>query len=142
MYAGQSHANTIGEPAGSRRFGSYPTGGQVTFSDTIGADSRVPFIPIWEERRQTEHASLWSTSIPCFRDVYGTEHFPFWIQPVAAVNEERLRQLKSENARPEKAGSNMARCCQVSSRFYGFSTGIAQTQEAASMANPEVEKCR
>jgi len=142
MRAGQRHGYRFTGRGGSLQFGDYSTGVRVTSSDTIGADSRVPFIPDWEERIQTEHAALWSATIPCFRSPHSTKHFSFWIQPVAAVNEERLRQLKSDHARPEKAGGKVAMCCQISSRLYGFSTGIPETQDAASMANPEVSKCR
>jgi hypothetical protein len=49
-----------------------------------------------------------------------------------------LRLLNSDHARPEKAGNKMARCNQVSSRLYGFRTGIPQTEDAAFMATPEV----
>jgi hypothetical protein len=126
----------------AQRFGDYSSGVWVTCSDTIGTDSRVPFIPFWEGRRQTEHATEWSTTIPCFLHSHSTIHFCSWIQPVAAVNEERLRQLKSNDARPEKAGGRMTTYCQDSFRLHAFSTGIPQTQDAASMANPEVTRCR
>jgi hypothetical protein len=125
----------------AQRFGDYSSGVWVTCSDTIGTDSRVPFIPFWEGRRQTEHATEWSTTIPCFLHSHSTIHFCSWIQPVAAVNEERLRPLKRDQARPEKGGDEMAKCSETSSHFSGFSTGIPQTQ-AASMANLEVSKCR
>ena len=142
MRAGQCYGYRFTGQGGARQFGDNPSGAWVTSSDTIEADSRVPFIPFWGERRQTEHAALWSTPIPCFRSPQDTEHFPFWLQPVARVSKERLRQLKCDDARPEKAGNIVAECNQDSSRLYDFSTGILQTQDAASMANREVPKCR
>lgn len=114
-----------------------PSSVWVTSSDTIQTDSRVPFIPIWEGRRQTEHAAPRSTPIPCFRRPH-RKNFPFRFQQVAGANMTRLRQLNSDYARPEKAGSKMARCSQDSSRLYGSQTGIPQTEDAAFMANPEV----
>jgi hypothetical protein len=141
MRAGQCYGYRFTGQGGARQFGDNPSGAWVTSSDTIEADSRVPFIPFWGERRQTEHAALWSTTIPCSRYPHSTKHFPFWFQPVAAVNEERLRPLKRDQARPEKGGDEMAKCSETSSHFSGFSTGIPQTQ-AASMANLEVSKCR
>ena len=142
MRAGQGHGYRSTGQGGSLQFEDYPTGVRVTCSDTIRADSRVAFIPIWKERRQTEHAALWSSAIPCFRSPHSTKHFPFWVQPVAAVNEERLRQLKSDQARPEKAWGELAVCSRDSSRLNGLSTGTPQTQDAASVANSEVSKCR
>ena len=142
MRAGQGHGYRFTGRGGSTQFGDYCTGVRVTSSDTIGVDSRVPFIPVWKERIQTEHAAMWSATVPCFRSPHSTKHLSFWIQPVAAVNEEGLRQLKSDYARPEKVGGKLAMCCQVSSRLYGLSTGIPEIQDAASVANSEVQKCR
>jgi hypothetical protein len=142
MRAGQCYGHRFTEQGESGQFADDPSGVRVTSSDTIGADSRVPFIPFWEERRQTEQAALWSTTIPCFGYPHSTTQYAFWFQPVAVVNEERLQQLKSDHARPEKACSEMAKCSQTSFPFFGLSTGIPQTQDAASMANPEVSKCR
>src|SRR5215467_14272893 len=109
MRAGQCYGYRFTGQGGSLQFGDNPSGFWVTSSDTIGADSRVPFIPFWGERRQTEHAALWSTSIPCFRHPHSTKHFLFWFQPVAAVNEERLRQSKSDRARLNRAWSQVAK---------------------------------
>jgi len=142
MRAGKSHGSRFPSLGGPLQIGGYPSGAQVTYSGTITADSRVMFIPLWEERLQIERAALWSTTIPCFRLSHRTRHSPFWFRLVAAVNGERLRQLHSENARPEKAGNKMAKCNHVSSRLDDFSSGNPQTQDAASMANPEVRKCR
>ena len=113
----------------------------VTSSDTIHADSRVSFAPFWNERRQTEHAATRSTPIPCFRRPH-CKQLPFGYQPVAAVREARLWQLNCDHIRPEKAGSKMASCTQVSSRLYGLPLGIPLTEEAAFAASPEVRKCR
>lgn len=142
MRAGQSNGNGLKKQCGELQFAGNPSGAWVTSSDTIGADSRVPSIPIREGRRQTEQAAPWSTPIPCFRSPYDTTHIPFWFQPVAAVNEARLRQRKPYHGRPEEVGGRMADCGQDSSHLHGFSSGIPQTQDAASMANPEVQKCR
>jgi len=142
MRAGKRYGYRVTEQGGPRQFGDNPSGVWVTSSDTIGRDSRVPFIPFCGERRQTEHAALWSTTIPSSWCPHSKRHFPFWIQPFAAVNEERLRLLKSDHARPEKGGDTMAKCSQTSSQFSGLSTGIPQTEDAASKANPEVSKCR
>lgn len=117
-------------------------GAEVTTSDTMKADSRVPLVPFWELRRQTEHAAQGSTQFPCFRDPHSTINFPFWIQPVAAVSEELLRLLKFDSARPDKTGGKMANYCHDSIRLHVFSTGIPQTQDAASKANSEVPTCR
>lgn len=119
---------------------SYSAG--VTSSDTIRVDSCVPLVPFWDERRQTEHAAQGSAKIPCFRDPHSTIDFPFWIQPVAAASEELLRLRKIGNPRPDKTGGKMANYCHDSLRLQVFSTGIPQTQDAASMANPEVSTCR
>jgi len=119
---------------------SYSAG--VTCSDTMRADSRVPSVPFWDERRPTEHAAPWSTEIPCFRYLHCTINFPFWIQPVAAASEELLRLLKNDSARPDKAGGKMAKYCHDSIRLHSFFTGIPQTQDAASKANSEVSTCR
>lgn len=122
--------------------GGHFYGAEVTCSDTIRPDSCVPLIPFWEERRQTEHAAQWSASIPCFRRPHSAIDFPFLIQPVAEVGDKRLRQLNRAGERPDKAGDKMANYCQDSFRLQVFSTAIRQTQEAASMAQPEVSKCR
>jgi hypothetical protein len=142
MRAGQGHGDRFIGLGGPLRPGGNPTGAWVTYSGSIMSDSRAPFIPFWEERRQTEHAAPWSTQIPCFRPPHRTKQFPFLFQPVARVSEERLRQLNSDHARPKTAGDKMAISSQVSSPLYGIPTGTPQTQKAAFMANPEVLKCR
>ena len=129
-------------PEKTPQMGGRPYSAGVTSSDTIKVDSCVPFLPFWEERRQIEHAARWSAKIPCFWDPHSTIDFPFWIQPVAAVSEELLRPLRFQNPRPDKARGKMANYCQDSLRLQVFSTGIPQTQDAASMANPEVSTCR
>jgi hypothetical protein len=138
MRAGQGHGHRFTGLGGPLQLGGNPTGAWVTYSGSIMADSRRPFIPFWKERRQTEHAAPWSTQIPCFRPPHSTRHFPFLFQTVARISEERLRQLNSDHARPKTAGDKMAISGQVSSPFYGITTGTLQTQKAAFMANPEV----
>ena len=142
MRAGECVGNGFVCRDGFRPFGEYSAGVSVTSSDTIGSDSRVPFIPFREERRQIEQAAHRSTKIPCFRRPQSTIYFLFWFQPVAAVNEERLRQLKSVHLRPEKVEGKVAHDCQDLFRLQVFPMGIPQTQDAASMANSEVSKCR
>ena len=142
MRAAQCHGYRSTRPGEYRHFGGNSYGVWVTCSDTIEVDSQVPSVPFWGERSQIEDAVRWSTTIPCFLHPHSTAYFLFWIQPVATVDEERLRQLKSDHARPENAGGRVANYCQDSFRLHVFPTGIPQSQEAASMANPEVPKCR
>ena len=142
MRAGQGHGDRFMVLVGPLKLGGNPTGAWVTYSGSIMADSRRPFIPFWKERRQTEHAAPWSTQIPCFRPPHSTKHFPFSFQPVARVSEDLLRQLNSDHARPETAGDKQANSNRVSSPLYGIPTGTPQSQKAAFMANPEVLKCR
>jgi hypothetical protein len=137
MGAGRGHGYRATQESAIAQFASNSSSVWVTNSDTIWSDSRVPFIPIWEGRPQTEHAAPRSTPIPCFRRPR-SKQFPFWFQPVDAVSAARLRPLNSDYARPEKARSKMATSGQVSSRLYGLPTGISQTEDAAFMANPEV----
>ena len=120
----------------------HSSGAGVTCSDTMKPDSRGPLVPFRDDRRQTEHAALWSTEIPCFRYLHCTINFPFWIQPVAAASEELLRLLKIDSARPDKVEGKMANYCHDSIRLHTFFTGIPQTQDAASKANSEVSTCR
>lgn len=113
----------------------------VTNSDTIQPDSRVSPISFWNERRQTEHAVIRSTPIPCFGRPH-CKQLPFGYQPVAAVKEARPGQANCDHIRQKKAGSKMSSCTQVSSRLCGLPTVIPSTEEAAYTANPEVTKCR
>ena len=142
MRTEQRHKHGLAGLDGSPQIGGHPYGAEVTCSDTIEPDSCVPFVPFLEERRQTEHAARWSATIPCFRYPHRTTDFPFWIQPVAAVSEKRLRQLNRDDARPDKAGGRMANYCQDLFRLQVFSQGIPQTQDAATKATPEVTRCR
>lgn len=124
------------------QFAGDPSGAWVTNSGTIYPDSCVPFIPVREGRSQTEQTVPWSTPVPCFRSPYDTTHISLWFKPVAAVDEVRLRQLSAFRVRPDGAGDEVAGCGQDSSHLYRLSSGIPQTQDAASKANPEVQKCR
>ena len=135
------HYRGFKEGLRAREFRGNCSGFSVTHSDSIVGDSRVPFIPFREERRQKEHAAQSSTQIPCSLRTQSTTYFSFWIQPVAAFNEYRLRQSVSYHARPEKAGEEMARNCQAPFPFHDLSRG-PQIQGAAAMANPEVSQCR
>jgi hypothetical protein len=138
----QRHEYGLAGWDGFPQIGGHPYGAEVTCSDTIKVDSCVPLIPFSKERRQTEHAARWSASIPCFRYPHSTTDFPFWIQPVAAVSEKRLRQLNRDDARPDKAGGKMANYCRDLFRLQDFSPGIPETEDAATKANPEVTRCR
>jgi hypothetical protein len=89
--------------------------------------------------RQTEQADLKGTKIPRLQTPYNTGYFSFWNQPFAAENEDRLRQVKIVSACPQKAGAEMATWHHFrASLFYGVFSEIFQTQDAFSMANPEV----
>jgi len=142
MRAGQRHGTMFTERGSSRQIGGDPTGIWVTYSDTIETGSSLPFIPFWEGRRQTEHAARWSKKIPCSLHPHSARYLGFWIQQVAAVNEESLRPLKSKNARSEKVGGKVTSYRQDSFRRHEIATGLPQTQDATSMANPEVTQCR
>jgi hypothetical protein len=68
-----------------------------------------------------------------------TEPLPFWIQPVAAVSESPLQQLKLVYICPEKGGTGMATLNRFSASLpYGVFSGFLQTQDTLSMAKPEV----
>ena len=138
----QRHEHGLAGWDGPPQIGGHSYGAEVTCSDTIKTDSCVPFISFWKERRQTEHAARWSASIPCFRNPHSTTDFPFWIQPVAAESEKRLRQLNRDDARPDKAGGKMANYCRDLFCLHDFSRGIPETEDAATKANPEVTRCR
>jgi hypothetical protein len=142
MRTEQRHEHGLAGWDGPPQIGGHSYGAEVTCSDTIKTDSCVPFISFWKERRQTEHAARWSASIPCFRNPHSTTDFPFWIQPVAAESEKRLRQLNRDDARPDKAGGKMANYCRDLFCLHDFSRGIPETEDAATKANPEVTRCR
>lgn len=142
MRAGKCPTERSRKTVKSRPVEGNLTGVWVTNSDTISGDSRVPFIPFWEGRRQTEHAAQWSTIIPCFLHPHGTTHFRFWIQPVAAISEGRLRQQISYQARPEEAGGKVTDDCQELSRPKVLPMGNPHAQFAAVKAVPEVSTCR
>lgn len=115
------------------------TGVLASCSDTILGDYRTALTPICSEPRQTEQVRRGFAKFPSNQPTFDTEPFPFWIQPVAMVSEERLRQLKLVYACPEKGGTRMATLsCFSASLLYGVSSGNQQTQNAVSMAKPEV----
>ena len=108
-------------------------------SDSIGEDFRVPLIPNGKGQRQTQQTDLRDAIIPCLQAPYNTHHFPFWNQPVAAESEKRSLQEKIIYARPHEAGAKWQRWVIFAhpSSTVLFSE-ILQTQNAVSMANPEV----
>ena len=139
MHSGQAQPGRVTAPfriAGSE----LPTTGvQASCSDSIRRDSRTALTPICSEARQTEQRTRGNANTPNDRSQLNTEPFPFWIQPVAAVSESPLRQLKLVYIGPEKGGTGMATSNRFSaSLLYGVFSGFAQTQDALSMAKPEV----
>ena len=120
--------------AGSRKAGLF-----LSQSDSIREDFRVPLIPNGEGQRQTKRAGLRGAKFLCLQSPYNTEHFLVWNQPVAEESEDRLRQLKIIYARPEGAGTEMAKLSHFCVfLLYGVFSEFLQTQHAVSMANPEV----
>jgi hypothetical protein len=73
-------------------------------SDSIGASFLVPHFPVGEGRRQPQQAGLRGASIPCLRTPFNERYLSLWNQPVAAMSEDRLRQLKLSFACPDGAG--------------------------------------
>ena len=116
-----------------------PTGVPASCSDSIIGDSKTALTPICREPRQTEHVTRGTAEIPSDQPPLNTEDFPFWIQPVAKVSEERLRQRKLVYIRPEKGRTGMATWGRFSaSLLYGVFSGFPQIRDAVSMAKPEV----
>jgi hypothetical protein len=108
-------------------------------SDNIGRDVRVPSVPIGKGRRQTQHAGLRGASIPCLQTPYSMQCFSFWNQPVPAISEDRLRQLKMSSACPEEVGGEVETRSHFSaSHLYSILPGSLQTENALFEANPEV----
>jgi hypothetical protein len=139
MHSGQ--AQKVGFRAGCRTLGMGSAGTSLCASpsDSIVEDFHDQPFPNGEGQRQTERAGLTGTSIPCLQAPYNTKHFPFWNQLVAAEMEDRLRQLEFISACPEKAGADMATLSHFcASLLYGVYSESFQTQDAVSMANPEV----
>ena len=112
---------------------------RVSNSDSIGEDIRVPSVPNGEGQRQTQNAGLKGASIPCLQTPYSKQHFSFWNQPVPAISEDRLRQLKLSSACPEEVGGEMATWSHFSASLLDSAVrGSLQTATALSEANPEV----
>ena len=108
-------------------------------SDNIGEDVRVPSVPIGKGQRQTENAGLRGASIPCLQTPYSMQCFPFWNQPVPAISEDRLRQLKMSSACPEEVGGELeTRGRFLASHLYSILPGSLLSENALFEANPEV----
>jgi len=139
---GSGRVRKIGSMDGSRTFEAKRNQASAldSISDSIVGDFRAPFVPNGRGQRQTQHAGLIGAFIPCLRAPYSTQSFSFWNQPVAAISEDRLRQLKMRSACPEEVGGEMA----ISSRFPAsllnsvLPGSSLQTESALSEANPEV----
>jgi hypothetical protein len=84
-------------------------------------------------------AGLTGTKIPCLQTPYNSQHFLLGLPSVAAESEDRLWQLKIIHAYPEKAGTKMTMSSHSRGSFlFGVFSDSSQTQNAVSMANPEV----
>jgi hypothetical protein len=108
-------------------------------SDSIEEDFPALLIPNGEGHRQIQQAGLNGTRIARIQAPYNTRDFPFWNQPVAAESEQRSRQVKIVYICPQEAGAKWQRRVIFAhpSSTVLFSE-ILQTQNAVSMANPEV----
>lgn len=108
-------------------------------SDSIEVDFCKPSVPRVEGLPRTYSAGPIGATIPCLRTPYSTQSFSFWNQPVAAVSEDCLRQLKMRSAFPEGPGSKMTAWSHLSaSHLNSVLPGSLQTENAVSEANPEV----
>jgi hypothetical protein len=142
---GSGFVRKIGFAGGLRTLGAKSIQGsaRVSNSDSIGEDIRVPSVSNGEGQRQTQNAGLKGASIPCLQAPYSTQCFPFWIQPVPAISEDRLRQLRMSSACPEEVGGEMETWSHFSaSHLYSILPGSLQTENALFEANPEVRRCR
>jgi hypothetical protein len=111
----------------------------ASYSGSIVKDFRFPFTPNSMGQRPTKRAGLTGTIIPCLQATYNPQYFSFWNQPVATKCKNGLRQLKIIFACPEKGGVQMATLGHFcASLLYGVFSDFLQTQNAISMANPEV----
>jgi len=115
----------------------------VTSSGSIVDDSRAARTPIWVERRQTEQPGTQGTKVPCLRASDQESHLPFWFQLIASGNMHGLRQLKTVHTWTEQdEGRTEMFSLFSASLINGVPSGFVQSQNAISMSNPEVEKCR
>ena len=110
MRPGQAHAARYTMRCLTKRLGLSRTGLLVTSLGSIVRDSRAPHAPNLDERRQKEHADSGSAKIPCFQVPDSTQHFPFWIQSVAAGCRNRARQMKTVHSRTKKVEGGWQRC--------------------------------
>jgi hypothetical protein len=112
----------------------------ASLSDSIERDFRAPFVPNRGGQRQTQQAGLSGATIPCLRTPSSTQSFSFWNQPVAAVSEDCLRQLKMRSAYSEEVGAELATSSQFSASLLDsvLPGSSLQTDNALSEANPEV----
>jgi hypothetical protein len=116
-----------------------PDGFYASYSGSIVKDFRIPFTPNSMGQRPTKRTGLTGTNIPCLQTPYNTQYFSFWNQPVAAKCKNCLRRLKIIFACPEKGGVQVATSGHFcASLLYGVFSDFLQTQNAISMANPEV----
>ena len=108
-------------------------------SDSIGLHFRIPSVPHGEGQRKTQNAGPIGASIPCLRTPYSKQSFYFRNQPVDALSEDCLRQLKLRSACPEEIGGEMAtRSDQPAARLNSVLPGSLHTENALFEANPEV----
>jgi hypothetical protein len=119
--------------------GSAKGGACATQFDSIKKDFGPSPIPNAEGRRQTKHAGLRGTKIPCLQTPYNPQHFSFGNLPVAEQSEDRLRQLKITLTHTWRAGTKMTtlshfRCSFLFARF----SDSSKSQDAVSVAYPEV----
>src|SRR5579863_178907 len=118
---------------------SYRGSASTSNSDSIEADVCAPLVPDGEGQRERQNAGSTGATIPCLRTPYSTQSFSFWNQPVAAISEDSLRQLKMRRACPEELGREMTTRSHFSaSRPNGVLPGSLHTENALYEANPEV----
>jgi hypothetical protein len=136
MHSGRSQKSGFTAPCRTIIAASAKIGACTSPFDSMGEDFRLPPIP---GRRQTNQAGLRGTKIPCLQTPYNSQHFLLGLPSVAAESEDRLWQLKIIHAYPEKAGTKMTMSSHSRGSFlFGVFSDSSQTQNAVSMANPEV----
>jgi hypothetical protein len=113
--------------------GSAKGGACATQFDSIKKDFGPSPIPNAEGRRQTEHAGLRGTKIPCLQTPYNSQHCSFRLPNKARI------ACGITLTHTWRAGTKMTtlshfRCSFLFARFFDSS----KSQDAVSMANPEV----
>jgi hypothetical protein len=135
MRAGGAQKDAFPERRRALQAGNTKAGFCPSQSDSIEQDFRAPLIPNGEGQRQTKHAGLEGTKIPCLQSPYNTKYFPIWNQLVAAECEDRSLQVKIIYACPQEAGAKMATLSHFCASLLYW---IPADSRAISMANPEV----